>query len=71
MSRICKECGHTIDHPRMDEKEYRDLLREIGGDRGNKNRIVAWIESVELESGLEEAIFTLEDYIANGCGISG
>ena len=55
----------------MSEAEFRETLKEIGGHRGSKNRIVAWINEVEREEGLIEAIFTLEDYIAGGCGISG
>ena len=71
MGRQCKVCGQSITSPRMNENEYRELLKEIGAHRGNKNRIVAWIESVEREHGITEAIFTLEEYISDGCGISG
>ena len=71
MTRQCKECGQTINAPRMSESQYRDLLKDIGGSRGDKNRIVAWIKGIEDEEGVTEAIFTLEDYIANGCGIRG
>ena len=66
MTRQCSECGQEIKAPRMNEAEYRELLEEIGGHRGKKNRIVAWITGVEKEHGVTEAIFTLEAYMAGG-----
>lgn len=71
MTRKCKECGQEIKFPRMNEEEYRNLLNEIGGARGEKNRIVAWILGVERKEGLTEAILTLEDYMAGGFGVGG
>lgn len=66
MSRTCSECGQVIEKPRMNETEYRKMLEEICGVLGRENRIVKWLEDVEKEHGLTEAIFTLEDYMKGG-----
>ena len=60
--RKCERCGQAIKAPFMSEAEYRETLSALGP----KNRIVAWIEGIERDEGLTEAIFTLEGYMEGG-----